>query len=66
MLTLIDGNSVLFRAYYGVSSNLSRTDGTPIGAVFTFLNMVLPILAAAKPEDIFVCVFDASRQTFRQ
>ena len=66
MLTLIDGNSILFRAYYGVHSSLSRSDGTPTGAVFAFLNMVLPILAAAKPEDIFVCVFDASRQTFRQ
>lgn len=66
MLTLIDGNSILFRAYYGVHSALTRTDGTPVGAVFTFLNMILPILAAAKPEDIFACVFDASRQTFRQ
>ena len=66
MLTLIDGNSILFRAYYGVHSRLTRSDGTPTGAVFAFFNMVLPILAAAKPDDIFVCVFDASRQTFRQ
>ena len=66
MLTLIDGNSILFRAYYGVHSRLTRTDGTPTGAVYGFINMILPILSAAKPEDIFVCVFDASRQTFRQ
>ncbi len=66
MLTLIDGNSLLFRAYYGVHSRLTRSDGTPIGAVYGFFNMVLPILAAAKPDDKFVCVFDASRQTFRQ
>lgn len=66
MLTLIDGNSILFRAYYGVHSRLTRSDGTPTGAVFAFFNMVLPIFAAAKPDDIFVCVFDASRQTFRQ
>ena len=66
MLTLIDGNSLLFRAYYGVHSRLTRSDGTPTGAVYGFLNMVLPILAAAKPDDEFVCIFDASRQTFRQ
>ncbi len=66
MLTLIDGNSILFRAYYGVHSRLTRTDGTPTGAVFAFFNMMLPVFAAAKPDDIFVCVFDASRQTFRQ
>ena len=66
MLTLIDGNSLLFRAYYGVHSRLTRRDGTPIGAVYGFFNMVLPVLAAAKPNDAFICVFDASRITFRQ
>ena len=66
MLTLIDGNSLLFRAYYGVHSRLTRSDGTPTGAVYGFLNMILPILANAKSDDTFVCVFDASRQTFRQ
>lgn len=66
MLTLIDGNSILFRAYYGVHSRLTRTDGTPTGAVYAFLNMMLPVFAAAAPDDIFVCVFDASRKTFRQ
>ena len=66
MLTLIDGNSLLFRAYYGVHSRLTRRDGTPTGAVYGFFNMVLPVLAVAKPNDAFVCVFDASRITFRQ
>ncbi len=66
MLTLIDGNSLVFRAYYGVHGNLTRSDGLPIGAVYGFFNMVLPILAAAKPNDSFVCVFDASRISFRQ
>ena len=66
MLTLIDGNSLLFRAYYGVHSRLTRTDGTPTGAVYGFFNMILPILSTAKPTDEFVCVFDASRITFRQ
>lgn len=66
MLTLIDGNSLLFRAYYGVHSRLTRADGTPTGAVYGFFNMILPILATAKHDDAFICVFDASRITFRQ
>ena len=66
MLTLIDGNSLVFRAYYGVHSTLTRSDGMPTGAVYGFFNMILPILAAAKPKDSFVCVFDASRISFRQ
>jgi len=66
MLTLIDGNSLVFRAYYGVHANLTRSDGMPVGAVYGFFNMILPILAAAKEQDSFVCVFDASRISFRQ
>ena len=66
MLTLIDGNSLVFRAYYGVHSALTRSDGMPTGAVYGFFNMILPILATAKSKDSFVCVFDASRISFRQ
>ena len=66
MITLIDGNSLVFRAYYGVHANLTRSDGMPVGAVYGFFNMVLPIFANAKPDDSFVCIFDASRISFRQ
>jgi DNA polymerase-1 len=66
MITLIDGNSLVFRAYYGVHANLTRSDGMPVGAVYGFFNMVLPIFANAQPGDSFVCVFDASRISFRQ
>lgn len=66
MITLIDGNSLVFRAYYGVHSTLTRSDGMPIGAVYGFFNMILPILANTKENDSVVCVFDASRISFRQ
>ena len=66
MLTLIDGNSLVFRAYYGVHSVLTRSDGVPVGAVYGFFNMVLPLLANTKPDDSVICVFDASRISFRQ
>ena len=66
MITLIDGNSLVFRAYYGVHANLTRSDGMPVGAVYGFFNMVLPILANAKDTDSIICVFDASRISFRQ
>ena len=66
MLTLIDGNSLVFRAYYGVHGNLTRSDGLPVGAAYGFFNMVLPVLANMKEKDSIVCVFDASRISFRQ
>ena len=66
MITLIDGNSLVFRAYYGMHNSLTRQDGMPIGAVYGFFNMILPLLAKAKENDSFICVFDASRISFRQ
>lgn len=66
MLTLIDGNSLVFRAYYGVHGNLTRSDGLSVGAIYGFFNMVLPLLSEAKENDSFVCIFDASRISFRQ
>lgn len=46
-------------------ARLTRADGAPVGAAYGFLTMILPILATAKPDDVFACVFDASRKTFR-
>lgn len=65
MITLIDGNSLLFRAFYGLHASLSRSDGTPINAVYGLCNMILPILNKANEKDYFICVFDASKHTFR-
>lgn len=65
MITLIDGNSLLFRAFYGLHASLSRSDGTPINAVYGLCNMILPILNKANEKDYFICIFDASKHTFR-
>ena len=65
MRTIIDGNSLLFRAYYGIHQRLTRPDGTPVNAVFGFCNMLLPFLADGGPDDEFICVFDAHRKNWR-
>ncbi|MDR2685406.1 MAG: hypothetical protein LBB23_01380 [Rickettsiales bacterium] len=65
MLTIIDGNNLLFRAYYGVKSHLSRKDGTPTGAIYGFCNMILSLLSKAEEGDSFVVAFDAGRKNFR-
>lgn len=43
---------------------LSRADGTPTGAVYGFINMLLKLTDAAK-TDYMAVIFDAGRQTFR-
>jgi len=65
MRSIIDGNSLLFRAFFGVRQRLTRPDGTPTNAVFGFCNMVLPLISAAAPDDEFICVFDEHRKNWR-
>ncbi len=41
-LLIVDGNSILNRAYYGIRP-LSAPDGTPTNAVYGFLNILFKI-----------------------
>ncbi len=63
-LMVIDGNSIVNRAFYGVSQNLSTRDGLPTNAVFGFLNILLKLLDEEKPEGLAVA-FDMRAPTFR-
>lgn len=62
-LTLVDGSGFIFRAYHALPP-LTRSDGTPIGAVAGFCNMLLKLLREPESEHLAV-IFDAGRQTFR-
>lgn len=62
-LMIVDGNSILNRAYYAIRS-LSAPDGTPTNAIFGFMNIFNKHFAEQKPDAVAVC-FDVSRHTFR-
>lgn len=62
-LFLIDGSGFIFRAYHALPP-LSRPDGTPVGAVMGFCNMLVKLLAEHGDDHIAV-IFDASRKNFR-
>ena len=62
-LMIIDGNSILNRAYYAIRA-LSAPDGTPTNAIFGFLNIFHKYMQEQKPDSVCVC-FDVSRKTFR-
>ena len=62
-LMVIDGNSILNRAFYGVRP-LSTRDGTPTNAVFGFLNILLKLVDEERP-DALCCTFDLKAPTFR-
>lgn len=63
LLVVIDGYSLLFRAYYG-TRYLSTTDGTPTNALYGFLSMTLALIAESKP-DMVVVALDPPGRTFR-
>lgn len=62
-LLIIDGNSILNRAYYGVRP-LNAPDGTPTNAVYGFLNILLKYLEEDTPDYLGVA-FDLKAPTFR-
>ena len=51
-LVLIDGNSILNRAFYGILGNkmLMTPDGIPTNAVYGFLAILFKIMDDLKPE----------------
>jgi DNA polymerase-1 len=60
---LVDGSGYIFRAYHALPP-LTRPDGTPVGAVLGFTNIMLKFLRETDADHIAV-VFDASQRTFR-
>lgn len=63
-LVLIDGNSLINRAYYGVKARLSDKNGNPTNAIYGFMNMLIKIINDEEPKYILVA-FDRREPTFR-
>ena len=62
-LMILDGNSIINRAFYGVGY-LSSQSGQPTGAIYGFLNIMQSLLDEEKPEALAVA-FDEKGPTFR-
>ena len=61
---IIDGNSILNRAFYGNMRPLTTKEGIPTNAIYTMLNMIKKHLDAMKPEYVAVA-WDLRAKTFR-
>lgn len=62
-LVLIDGHSILNRAFYGVP-DLSNAEGLHTNAIFGFLNIMFKFLEEEQPDYLAVA-FDLKTPTFR-
>ncbi|MFI3284318.1 MAG: DNA polymerase I [Erysipelotrichaceae bacterium] len=65
-LLIIDGNSLLFRAYYATAygSMMKTKQGIPTNAIFAFANMLSKALDNLQPTHCVVA-FDKGKETFR-
>ncbi len=62
-IVLIDGFSILFRAFYGLPG-LTNSKGVPTNAVYGFLNILFKIIDEETP-DYLTIAFDTDKPTFR-
>ena len=62
-LLLVDGSGYIFRAFHALPP-MTRTDGTPVNAVYGFTAMLMKLIDDMRPDYVAV-VFDVARKTFR-
>lgn len=60
---LIDGNSLLYRMFYGIRE-MTNSKGVPTNAIYGFVNVLYKIQEEYKP-DYFGIAFDLKAPTFR-
>lgn len=61
---VIDGNSLMHRAFHAVPPTMNAPDGRPTNAIFGFLNMFLKMIDAFKPDGVVVA-FDKGKPRVR-
>jgi DNA polymerase-1 len=61
---LIDGNSLVYRAFFALPTSLSLSSGQPTNAVYGFTSMLIRLVSDVKPEAVIVA-FDKGKVTFR-
>lgn len=62
-LMILDGNSIVNRAFYGIRM-LNAPDGTPTNGIYGFLSILQRLIAEEKPDSLCVA-FDLAAPTFR-
>lgn len=61
---VIDGNSLMHRAFHAVPPTMNAPDGRPTNAIFGFLNMFLKMIDAFNPDGVVVA-FDKGKSRVR-
>ena len=63
-LAVIDGNSLIHRAFHALPPTMTAPDGRPTNAAFGFISMLAKMMADLKPDGVVVA-FDLGKPAFR-
>ncbi|MEI7813704.1 MAG: DNA polymerase I [Coriobacteriia bacterium] len=63
-LAVIDGNSLIHRAFHALPPSMTAPDGRPTNAAFGFISMLAKMIADLKPDGVVVA-FDLGKPAFR-
>jgi DNA polymerase-1 len=63
-LAVVDGNSLLHRAFHALPITMTAPDGRPTNAAYGFISMVLKLVESFDPDTLIVA-FDRGRPAFR-
>ena len=63
-LYLLDGNSLIYRAFYALPESLTKSDGTVTNAVYGFTRMLISLVNNNSVDRLGVA-FDLAAPTFR-
>lgn len=63
-IAVIDGNSLMHRAFHAIPPTMNAPDGTPTNAIFGFVSMFLKLVDSFHPDGI-ICAFDRGKPKAR-
>ena len=63
-IVVIDGNSLMHRAFHAIPPTMNAPDGTPTNAIFGFVSMFLKLIDSFEPDGV-ICAFDRGKPRVR-
>ncbi|HEY5541614.1 MAG TPA: DNA polymerase I [Coriobacteriia bacterium] len=63
-VAVVDGNSLIHRAFHALPTTMTAPDGRPTNAAFGFMSMLVKLVADLKPDGVVVA-FDRGKPAFR-
>ena len=63
-IAVIDGNSLMHRAFHAIRQPMSAPDGRSTNALFGFFNMFIKLVESFRPDGV-ICAFDKGKPQVR-